>query len=99
MIAVLEKNCPLRHKADVVRLIESEGLRVLVSETPDASLISVVGEGLGRGISAKVFEIVRGQDVPVEMISYGATRMNLSFLTTQERSKDAVRALHQALFR
>ena len=62
------------------------------------SIISVVGEGLGKGISARVFEIVRGQDVPVEMISYGATRMNLSFLTTQERSKDAVRALHRELF-
>ena len=45
MIAVLEKNCPLRQKAEVVRLIESEGLRVLVSETADESLISVVGEG------------------------------------------------------
>ena len=48
MLAVLEKDCPLRLKAEVVRFIESEGFRVQVSEMPEASLVGVVGEGAAR---------------------------------------------------
>ena len=33
MIAILTKDCPLAHKAGVVRLIEEAGCRVVVSET------------------------------------------------------------------
>ncbi len=43
MIAVLASDCPLRDKASVVRLIESAGLRVQVSETADASLVAAIG--------------------------------------------------------
>jgi 3-deoxy-7-phosphoheptulonate synthase len=48
MIAVLEQGCSIRHKAEVVRLIEAEGFRVQVSETAEASLIGVIGEGASR---------------------------------------------------
>jgi len=43
VIVVLEQNCSLKRKADVVRLIESHGLRVQVSETNGKSLIGVFG--------------------------------------------------------
>ncbi len=45
MIAVLEKNASLRTKADIVRFLEQSGFRVQVSETPEGSFVSVVGEG------------------------------------------------------
>ncbi len=45
MIAVLEKNCPLRSKAEIVRFIEGRGFRVQVSETQEGCLIGVVGHG------------------------------------------------------
>ncbi|MDT8436840.1 MAG: 3-deoxy-7-phosphoheptulonate synthase [Gemmatimonadota bacterium] len=45
MIAVLAPDCPLRDKAEVVRLVEAHGLRVQVSETAEASLVAVVGGG------------------------------------------------------
>lgn len=45
MIAVVERGCPLKAKADIVRLVESEGFRVQVSETAEGSLVSVIGEG------------------------------------------------------
>ncbi len=45
MIAVLSPDCSLRDKAEVVRLVESHGLRVQVSETEEASLVAVIGEG------------------------------------------------------
>ena len=43
MIAVLDRNCPLRDKARVVQLIESEGLRVQVSETATHCLVGAIG--------------------------------------------------------
>jgi 3-deoxy-7-phosphoheptulonate synthase len=55
MIAVLEPGCPMRHKAEVVRLLESEGLRVQVSELERETLVGVVGggsEALARRIEA-----------------------------------------------
>jgi 3-deoxy-7-phosphoheptulonate synthase len=45
MIAVLSPDCSLRDKAEVVRMVEGYGLRVQVSETDDASLVAVIGQG------------------------------------------------------
>ncbi|GAB4374375.1 MAG: 3-deoxy-7-phosphoheptulonate synthase [Acidobacteriota bacterium] len=45
MIAVLEKNLPLRARAEIVRLVESRGFRVQVSETERESLVGVIGPG------------------------------------------------------
>ena len=45
MIAVLEKNCPLKLKADIVRVVEGAGFRVQVSEHEHASLVGVIGPG------------------------------------------------------
>ncbi len=45
MIAVLERNASLSRKAEIVRFLEQEGFRVQVSETPEGSFVSVVGEG------------------------------------------------------
>ena len=44
MIAVIDPTCSLRDKAEVVRFVESRGLRVQVSETGDESLLAVIGE-------------------------------------------------------
>ncbi len=45
MIAVLERGCPLRTKAEIVRFVEGQGFRVHVSETGGESLIGVIGPG------------------------------------------------------
>ncbi len=45
MIAILEAGCSVRAKAEIVRLIESVGCRVQVSESESGSLIGVVGQG------------------------------------------------------
>jgi 3-deoxy-7-phosphoheptulonate synthase len=45
MIAVLDRNCPLKRKAEVVRFIEGSGFRVQVSETDEGALIGVIGPG------------------------------------------------------
>ncbi len=53
MIAVLEKQCPLKHKADIVRFLEGEGLRVQVSEAGEDTLVGVIG-GDTQGLAAKL---------------------------------------------
>jgi 3-deoxy-7-phosphoheptulonate synthase len=45
MIAVVDKNCPLKLKADIVRVVEGAGFRVQVSEHEDVSLVGVIGNG------------------------------------------------------
>jgi 3-deoxy-7-phosphoheptulonate synthase len=45
MIAVLEPNCPLKTKAEIVRFVENAGLRVHVSEHGDTTLVGVIGPG------------------------------------------------------
>ncbi len=45
MIAVLEKGCPLKAKAEIVRFIENAGFRVHVSEDEQQSTVAVIGQG------------------------------------------------------
>ncbi len=45
MIAILDKETPLKHKAALVRFIEGKGFRVQVSELADQSLVGVIGQG------------------------------------------------------
>lgn len=47
MIAVLDKGCPVRLKAEIVRMVESAGFRVHVSEHDGQSLVGVIGSGAG----------------------------------------------------
>ena len=55
MIVILHRECPLRAKADVVRLLEEEGLRVQVNERDGGTIIGAVGQtapGLPARLSA-----------------------------------------------
>lgn len=82
----------------VVRDLESFSERVEVAR--DKCIVSVVGQELRerKGIAARVLEIVHREKIPVDMISYGATRINFSFLTSQEHAESAIRCLHRELF-
>ena len=62
MIAVLEKSASLSTKAEIVRFLEQEGFRVQVSETPEGSFVSVVGEG-----AETVAEALRGMPGVAEL--------------------------------
>ncbi len=64
------------------------------------SLVSIVGAELQDGLSVqrRVFETLEELAVRVEMISYGATRNNLSFVVSRDRVREIVRALHRRLF-
>ena len=50
------------------------------------AVVAVVGEGAPQqiGLAGHVFTLLGGVGVPVEMISQGASRVNLSFVVREE---------------
>lgn len=73
MIAVIDRDCSLRDKAEVVRFVEARGLRIQVSETDTESLLAVIGEAppdLARALEtlSAVLE-VRRDSPPYTLVS------------------------------
>ncbi|HSE21711.1 MAG TPA: lysine-sensitive aspartokinase 3 [Pyrinomonadaceae bacterium] len=63
------------------------------------AIICVVGEGLKEtsGIAAKLFNAI--SDIPVSLISQGASSINFTFAVAEERVHEAVGRLHQEFFK
>ncbi len=63
------------------------------------AVVAVVGEGAPQrvGLAGHVFTLVGGVGVAIEMISQGASRVNLSFVVREEESDRVVRLLHRGL--
>jgi len=63
------------------------------------AVVAIVGEGAPRqiGLAGHVFTQLGGAGVPIEMISQGASRVNLSFVVPEEDADRAVRLLHRGL--
>lgn len=71
-----------------------------VTVEPGKALVCVVGEGIRDtpGVAGDVFMAIKRASVNIEMISYGAARINIAFLVENEDVRTAVRALHEAFF-
>jgi len=63
------------------------------------AVVAVVGEGAPTklGLAGHVFTLLGGVGIGVEMISQGASRVNLSFVVREEDADPAVRLLHRGL--
>jgi len=63
------------------------------------AIVAVVGDGAPTqvGLAGQVFSLLGGLQVPVEMISQGASRVNLSFVVREEHAAPAIRMLHRGL--
>jgi len=64
------------------------------------AVFCVVGENMKsyRGIAAKVFSALDENGINVELISNGASHINLTFVINEDQINFAVRALHDELF-
>ena len=64
------------------------------------SILCLVGSGLRQDTSllARVFDILARAEVPVHVISQGASRINITLVTDPEHVKPAMKALYQELF-
>jgi len=63
------------------------------------AVVAVVGEGAPTrlGLAGHVFTLLGGVGIGVEMISQGASRVNLSFVVREADADAAVRLLHRGL--
>ena len=70
-----------------------------VDVRPGLAVVAVVGEGAPTqvGLAGHVFTLLGGIGVPVEMISQGASRVNLSFVVAEREAARVVRLLHRGL--
>jgi aspartate kinase len=64
------------------------------------AVFCVVGENMKsyRGIAARIFNALDANDINVELISNGASHINLTFVINEDQINSAVRALHTELF-
>ena len=68
-----------------------------VSVFPRRAIVAVVGIGLKgiKGLAGRIFSAV--QSVNVEVISQGASEINVTFVVREEDAAEAVRRLHAVL--
>lgn len=102
VIATSEVSVALTTEAavDLGPVVEELSRFADVNVVRDVALVSVVGEELqsSTDFAARVFSTLAELEIRLEMISYGATRNNLSFVVSRARISDVVDALHQRLF-
>jgi aspartate kinase len=84
------------HLDDAIADLESIGH---VEVRRGLAVVAVVGEGAPTqvGLAGHVFTLLGGVGIAVEMISQGASRVNLSFAVREEEADRAVRLLHRGL--
>lgn len=66
----------------------------------DRAIVCVVGEGLAEspGTIAHVFQALAGAGISVDLISQGASRINLGLVVDGARVSETVQALHDTLY-
>lgn len=71
-----------------------------ISVEMNKASVNVVGSSIKRtpGVSAKVFASLAARNINVEMISQGASEINLGFVVDEQAADTAVSALHEVFF-
>ncbi|MBR7014738.1 MAG: aspartate kinase [Prevotella sp.] len=84
-----------RHRDDIVEELKNIGT---VETKPDCCVICVVGDLFSQeaGYDAVILNTLR--DIPVKMVSYGASEHNISLLVSMTDKKEALQRLSNTLF-
>jgi len=71
-----------------------------VTVEKNSAIVAIVGEGLRetRGLAGKAFSILGEAGINIEMISQGASQINLTFIIASQDAEKAVKLLHQTFF-
>jgi aspartate kinase len=71
-----------------------------VTVIPHQTLISVVGNGLKNDyrVEQRVFDTLAREKIPTELISKGASQINLTFIVLADQAEHAVISLHNTFF-
>jgi aspartate kinase len=67
---------------------------------PDKCIVAIVGEGMKHtvGLAARACTAIASSDVSLQMISQGASEINITFLVDNAEIPPAVKALHDEFF-
>ncbi|MEP7038215.1 MAG: aspartate kinase, partial [Acidobacteriota bacterium] len=62
------------------------------------AVVCVVGEGLraSSGLAAQIFSTV--EDIPISLISHGASSVNITFVIKEDKVSEAIKRLHSEFF-
>ncbi len=88
------------YEGDLAAAVEELKAFAEVEELGKRSIVCLVGSGLRQDTSllARIFDILARADVPVHVISQGASRINITLVTDPEHVKPAMKALYDELF-
>ena len=86
-----------------------DGLDVILRELSDIAITGVekhkaiicaVGEGIksGKGIAGKIFNVIGRNNINIDIISQGASAINVTFVVDEKFAEKAVRCLHKEFF-
>jgi len=66
----------------------------------DKAIVCVVGEGMKNvpGIAGKIFGCLGKSDFNIEMISQGASEINIGFVVDNDKAENVVKVLHKEYF-
>jgi len=64
------------------------------------AIVCVVGEGIGYtpGVAARTFTAMAKNNINIEMMSVGASDINITFIVKEEEAEKAVNSLHKEYF-
>ncbi|MFW6117305.1 MAG: aspartate kinase [Thermoproteota archaeon] len=73
------------------------GLIQEVNTEDDICVVAVVGAGMKGtpGVASRVFTAMAQKGINVRMIAQGSSELNISFIVTDKRGKEAVQAIHK----
>ena len=70
-----------------------------ITVTPDRAIITLIANvEQSSAVMATVFGVLKELGVQVEMLSQGASKVNISFIIPGDKEKDVVKALHACFF-
>jgi aspartate kinase len=89
-----------RVEADLKSAVKEISEFAEVEQIPERSILCVVGAGLREDTSllARIFKILADHQIPVHVISQGASRINITLVTDPPHGQAAMRALYENLF-
>ncbi|KAL1550502.1 Adenylate kinase isoenzyme 1 [Salvia divinorum] len=86
-------------KQELDRVLEELGKIAVVKLLPQRSIISLIGNiQYSSLILEKTFSVFRKHNVNVQMISQGASKVNMSLIVNDSEAEECVKALHYSFF-
>jgi len=86
--------------AELLRELEVPGI-VNINLQTDIAVVATVGEGLAatHGVAAKVLNALATRKINIRLMAIGASKVAGYFIISQEKQREAVETIHDALFK